>query len=208
MNRFSINVSMFSFTFFPRCYSHLCKLNCFFVFLFFWHILLKLVVRGEHKCVSPFWTYTHIHTATAVEQLSEVSWLGSGLGTALPNHIAASKSSVYISNYMVACGVLEHSGRPSFHHSAVSIPAYLPHFSPLSSKILIYLFPSFLSLLLFRLTVWAEQQHSFTHQSTSFELSITGHSQLSRTVKSFLWSFSCLPPICCGSEHQHLVLHA
>lgn len=94
-------------------------------------LVVSLLVPSEH---------THMHTPTAVKQLSEVSWLGPGLGTALPNHIAASKSSVYISNYMVACGVLDHSGRPSFHHFAVSIPAYLPHFPPLSSKILIYLF--------------------------------------------------------------------
>lgn len=84
--------------------------------------------------------HTYTHTPAVLEYLSEVSWLGPRLGTALPNHIAASKSSVYISNYIVAHGVLEHSGRSPFHLCAVSRPppslhthahTHFPYFFPL-----------------------------------------------------------------------------
>lgn len=59
----------------------------------------------------------------------------------MPNHIAASKSSVYISNYIVARGVLEHSGRSPFHLCAVSTPPSCL-ISSLSSLLHPYLFIS------------------------------------------------------------------
>lgn len=127
------------------------------VFLYVHGCFPEIAARVE--CYTPFFptTHTHSHTPAVLEDLSEVSWLGPRLGTPLPNHIAASKSSVYISNYTVACGVLEHSGRSPFHLCAVSKPLpHLPYFLPsrLSSihiYLVIYLFPSGLSLLLFQL---------------------------------------------------------
>lgn len=142
----------------------------------------------------PFYiTYTHTHTQVVVEYLSEVSWLGLRLETALPNHIAASKSSVYISNHMVACGVLEHSGSSPFHLCALPTHTH-PHPPPFAlffpSPLLIppsffiyfhqpYLYCCFDWL-------WAEQPHSFANRSSSFELSVAGQSRLSGAAGSSL----------------------
>lgn len=158
---------------------------------------------------TPSASITHTYTHPVLEYLSEVSWLGLRLGTALPNHIAASKSSVYISNYIVARRVLEHSGRSPFHLCAASNPPCLAYFS-LSPhfSIFIYLFSSALSLLLFESTV---------HQATVLicpPISVlwTQHRRAEPTVGGsgiiFWWSVYCPAPICSGSQYNiHSSMH-
>lgn len=121
-----------------------------------WHFLFCI---GPWKCCTASFFTTHTHTHISHHGVSLRSELiRPKTGTALPNHIAASKSSVYISNYIVACGVLEHSGRSAFHLCAESRPLPCsPYFSSLLfPSSLIYLFLSGLSLLLFQSTLcWA-----------------------------------------------------
>lgn len=109
-------------------------------------------------------------------------------GTALPNHIAASKSSVYISNYIVACGVLEHSGRSAFHLCAESRPLpLLPYFSPCSSFLQPYLFIS--DRLIFVVVSVDSALSGSAHLPADplfFELSIAGQSRPSGAAGSSL----------------------
>lgn len=126
-------------------------------------------------CIASFLT-THTPTRISRRGVSLRSELiRPKTGTALPNHSAASKSSVYISNFIVACGVLEHSGRSAFHLCAESRP--LPH-SPNFSSLLfplalfIYFCQAYLCCCFRRLC--AARQHSFARRSSFFELSIAG----------------------------------
>lgn len=104
---------------------------------------------------------------------------------------------------MVACGVLEHSGKPPFHLCALHIPAYLPHFVPLTQTCLylfIYLFPRALSLLLLRSTArWATALISPT---TCVLWTWHGRGKAARLkqLNHLWWSVYCPAPICRSSQ--------
>lgn len=148
-------------------------------------------------------TYTHTHTPAVLEYLSEVSWLGLRLGTALPNHIAASKSSVYISNYIVARGVLEHSGRSPFHLCAVSTPPACL-ISSLSSLRHPYFFFISISLIFVVVSVDCALSNS-THLPTDLRpLNSASQGKADRRGQRdhLWWSVYCPAPICRGSQYN------
>ena len=152
-------------------------------------------------------TQTDTHTAAVLEYLSEVCWLGLRLGTALPNHIAASKSSVYISNYTVARGVLEYSGRSPFHLCAASTPPHSHHhqqlfFLLLSSLLHPYLF---ISISLIFVVVTADcALSSRNHLPPDLRLlnsASQGTADCWGRPDRLWWSFHCPALICRGSQY-------
>lgn len=144
------------------------------------HVALSVLYWTLNVLHCLFFHHTHTHTQTCISRRGvslRSELIRPKTGTALPNHIAASKSSVYISNYIVACGVLEHSGRSAFHLCAESRPLpHLPYFSSLlfPPALFIYFRQAYLCCCFSRLC--AEHQRSFARRSSFFELSIAGQS--------------------------------
>lgn len=95
----------------------------------------------------------------------------------MPNHTAASKSSVYISNYTAAHGVLELSGRSPFHLCAASSRPTTPYYS---------LTPSFFL--------------SLTHTCTQVSYFSLPPSPLS---SSSLFIYFHQPYLCCSFRRLH-----
>lgn len=147
-------------------------------------------------CYSHVVYFCDTHTPALLEDLSDVSWLGLRLGTALPNHVAASKSSVYISNYIVACGVLERSGRASFHLCAVSsYPVSSASPSPLLCP---YLFIS-LSLIF---VVWVDRALCYSTHLLADRHPLNSAFLGKADSIFFKRSLHCPSPICTGSRYD------